>query len=121
MCSSDLVWLGGLPSFDDAGRSLGASDRKATVVDLPATDDKALWQTLAPLVAQACGPAPVAVGTYGVEARAATVAGRRVVNLVNCTRGPLTVTLPAGRDLLSGQATGTTVELAPLVPRLIGW
>ncbi|MBI5830914.1 MAG: beta-galactosidase [Armatimonadetes bacterium] len=116
-----VVWLGGLPERDDAGQPLPAAERRSLVPDLAGTSEKALWQTLSPLVAQACGAALVQAGQFGLEARSALVGGRRVVNLCNYTRQPMRVTLPAGHDLLSGQATGTSVEVLPLVPRLIGW
>lgn len=66
-------------------------------------------------------PAPrLKCGVWGVEARSAALDGRTVVNLCNYLRDSARVTLPPGTvDRLSGERLGTTLELAPLAPRLV--
>jgi len=65
-------------------------------------------------------PRPIQIGAWGLEVRTAVQGGRRVVNLCNYLRVPLTVTLPAaGTDLLSGAAVGPTLTVDSLTPRLV--
>ncbi|NUP98802.1 MAG: hypothetical protein HUU35_02980, partial [Armatimonadetes bacterium] len=81
--------------------------------------ERATWERLRPLAASLARPL-VAVGRYGVEARAARVGQRLILNLCNYRPESETVALPDGfHDAFTGAAVGAALELAPLLPRLL--
>ena len=72
------------------------------------------WRRLRELL-----PPRVPVGVWGVEARAAEVAGGLVLNLCNYRREPVLVQVPgAWRDALTGEAVTGAVTLPPNGVRL---
>ncbi len=88
--------------------------------------DRRLWQTVRRAVDRLDLPRPVQAGRWGVECRAVTLAGRRLLYLLNHQRRPVAVAcqsdwpLAAAVDLITGERLDAgRLTLQPLELRMI--